>query len=937
MVRGLSEEQWRSVLELSQTAAELPSHERLAFLQSSGSNPEVIEEVLALLEESDPSAEQATRVGTRIGRFAITASLSRGGMGEVYSARDTELGRAVALKFLTPEVIGLHGAVERFIREAQTASALNHPNIVTIHEVLRCDSTVAIVMELVEGITLRELCARPVPVRETLKIGQQISQALAAAHAQGIVHRDIKPENVILRPDGCVKLLDFGLARSISPAAAHGNWTSHPGLPAGTWRYMSPEQARGENVTAATDIFSLGLVLYELSSGKHPFAREDAFETLQAIVTADVHSVRTLNPQVPQPLDSLILSMLSKEASKRPSAEEVATKLGEMLDAQMRAAVVEKRETTGGRRGIWIAALAVSVLLAATIGWFLFRKKNAPEFSNLKIEPLTSQAGWEGHPALSPDGQSIAFTWTERLDGLKQIYVKRLNGTQPVEVTNSQSGDIGYLAWSPDGKRIAFKRQYGRPGAIYTIRSTGGDEHKVLDLMNADVSSAIDWSPDGSELVFSDALPDLSHLAIYIYNLTTGEKRKLISPAPDSWGDWDPKFSPDGKKVAFKRVTSFWADNIYIVPAAGGTPRRVTAGTASIWGHAWTADGKSLIVSCQRNSTIHGIWKFPVDRKAQPELIARGGMDAITPSTNRKTNRIAWANQLWDLNIYRVSASGLGTPVRLIASTVRDQGAKYSPDGNSIAFFSDRGGSREIWIAKPDGERQTRLTNFSGPALADLQWSPDGRHLIFDGRVDGRQSIFTLDCDTRALTCGAPKRIPTAIPAEDPSWSADGQFIYFASGESLTSDLWKQAAAGGPATRVTTGSVGLSRESREGKWLYFSKIGTDGIWRMPGSKSGTASSQQEKLIIGPPYKPEAEGWALTSSEIVFIDRATKDYPPEIRAYDIVSKKVRSILAMHELFPESSDIGVSVSPDSRWILYSQLDRSGSNVVVAESIR
>lgn len=928
MPQRLNQEQWQTVLELSQAAAELPSHERSAFLESAGSSAEIMREVLALLAESEPSPGGGIRIGERIGRFVITGNLSRGGMGEVYSARDTELGRVVALKFLTPEMLGLHGAIEKFIREAQTASALNHPNIVTIHEVLRHESNVAIVMELVEGITLRALRATPVPWREGLKIGQQVCQALAAAHAQGIIHRDIKPENIILRPDGCVKLLDFGLARTIAPQERGLNWTSHPGLLAGTWRYMSPEQARGEKVTAATDIFSLGIVLYELCSGKHPFDAEDAFETLHAIVTAEADSLSARAPGVPYSLDSLVHAMLAKQPSERPSAQEVASKLGEILSPA--ASIPARRQ----RRRVWIAVLAL-VLLAAGAS-FLIIRKTPQQFTNWRIEPLTSQAGWESNPALSPDGQSVAFTWTDRLDGQKQLYVKRLNESEPIRLTSSESaGQIGSVVWSPDGKRIAFKRQSGIPGGIYSIKSTGGDEQKILDLVNANLSSSIDWSPDGTQLAFSDSSPGQGHLAIYVYNLRTGEKRRLTSPPADNWGDWDPTFSPDGARVAFKRVAGFWADDIYLAPEGGGIARRITNMATGIWGHAWTADGESLIVSCQRSSTIFGIWLFPLNAQRGPQVISQGGTDAITPTAARKSNRISWVNQLWDLNIYRVSAAGLNPPRKLIASTARDQGADYSPDGKRIAFVSDRSGSREIWLGTADGERQTRVTNFNGPPLGNPKWSPDGRYLAFDSRARGRAEIFIVDCSLRFQSCEAPKLLQTGIPAEAPNWSADGQFIYFASGQTGTWELWKASVHGGNPIQVTNHGAYVGHESPQGKWLYFARVLGAGILRMPCCNPSGDSSSQEEWVVGPPYKPQPDGWAVTSKEIFFIDQATGGQPASIRAYDLSSKNVRSILKLTELFADRNDIGLSVSPDARWILYSQLDRSGSNIVVAES--
>lgn len=275
-------------------------------------------------------------------------------------------------------------------------------------------------------------------------------------------------------------------------------------------------------------------------------------------------------------------------------------------------------------------------------------------------------------------------------------------------------------------------------------------------------------------------------------------------------------------------------------------------------------------------------------------------------------------------------------PVKLIASTVRDQGAAYSPQGDKIAFISDRSGSREIWISKADGSSQTRLTKFDGPQIDHLQWSPDGRGLAFESRTNGRAEIFTLDCSLGAMSCSTAKLLAAGTPAQAPSWSPDSKFIYFASDYTGHFELWKRPVSGGSSIQVTSHGGYISHESQDGKWLYFSNsVASKGIWRMPGSQSGASSSRGEELMIGPPYHPQTEGWAVSSNEIFFIDRATKDHPAEIRAYDIATKKVRTILTLTELFPDRSDIGVSVSPDSRWILYSQLDRSGSNVMVAEN--
>ena len=944
-------ERWQRIDHLVHAALEREPSERVRFLENACSGDETlyaeVESLLACdgqehaffesspwpaarlcISEQSEAAARGTRlpIGLRIDRFRITGCLGRGGMGEVYSAEDSMLGRNVALKFLLPEA-ALGGAVEQVTREARAASALNHPNIVTVHELIQHGETPVLVMELIEGTSLRAMCGTPQPLNRVLHIGRQIAQALVAAHAHGIVHSDIKPENVIVRPDGYVKVLDFGLARPVEAETLN----SYHGPHGGTLRYMSPGQARGEPTSVATDIFSFGLVLYELVTGKHAFPSNSPFGTVYAML-ANEPAKEPLARCVPPRLSSLILAMLAKDSAARPSAEEVARTLGEDVPPA-------KKPAMWRRPSLWIATLAGSALLIGFIGWYRYGRGDSPQFADLSIQPLTSQAGWETSPALSPDGRSVAFTWTEKLDGIRQIYVKRLDGTDPIRLTNSQTeSNIGPLVWSPDGNRIAFERANRKAGAIYSIASSGGDERKLLDLPVATLSSAIDWSPDGNELAFSEAIPGSERLAVYLFNLTTRDKRKLTSPPPGDWGDWDPKFSPDGLMVAFKRVTTFWTDDIYLVPALGGASRRLTSNGRGIWGHAWVSDGRSLIVSCQRGSILFGVWRFPLAPNSKPERITQGGVDAITPASGRKTSRIIWVNQLWDLNIYRVPFSGDGAPTKLIASSVRDQGATCSPDGR-IAFISDRSGSREIWLANKDGSNQVEATHFNGASLGHLQWSPNGRHLAFDVQFHGEYSVFTLDCDSVRMRCGNPRRLISGVRAGVSSWSADGKFVYFASDKTGRWEIWKRATLGGPAWQVTRNGGFVSHESPDGQWLYFSKTGTEGIWRIPaaGSRSGQQSPIAEELLIGPPYRAQPEGWTVTPDEIIFIDLARSKQRPAIRGYHVRNKHMRSILTLTELFSDRADIGVSVSPDLRWLLFSQLDRSGSNVILADNRR
>jgi serine/threonine protein kinase len=819
-------------------------------------------------------------------------------------------------------------AIQKFIREAQTASALNHPNIITIHEVIRSESGIAIVMELVEGKALRELCGTQLPVPQILDIGRQIGRALAAAHARGIVHRDIKPENIILRPDGCVKVLDFGLARQ----ALSTGFSFNSSMPAGTLRYMSPEQARSEPAASASDIFSFGLVLHELATGKHAFPGDSPLETAHAILTREPSG--PLPADLPANLRRLILSMLSKWPNARPNAADVVRQLDEALaSVESSSHEARWRKAFLGRQRFWLALVAASLVISSAIAWFARGKRDGQELSDLTVRPLTSQAGWESAPALSPDGESVAFTWSRRLDTPKQIYIKRATDTEPVKLTDSATGNIGYLAWSPDGKRIAFNRRFDKQGALYSINSSGGDEQKIVELNNANLSSSIDWSPDGRQLAFADSLPGaVDHFVIYLYNLQTAEKRKLTSPPMAIWGDWNPKFSPDGRIIAFKRVTGFWVDDIYLISSAGGPVHQITRARRGIWGHAWMPDGQSLLVSCQRYGTIFGIWRFPLKSPSSPERVAQGGVDAIAPATGRKTRRIAWVNQLWDLNIYRIPSTGNGDPVRLIASTQRDQNPVYSPDGR-IAWISDRSGTREVWISREDGSNQVQVTNLNGPPIDHLRWSFDGRYLAFDSGASGYPDIFVLECPPGGLNCSAPKELNVS-PAESPGWSADSKSVYFSSDRTGQWQIWKRGLFSGKPVRITRIAGSCPHESPDGKWLYFSDRRDDSsIFRVPGSQSGSTAG--ETFVLGRPYKVQHEGWALTAGEIVFIDRPALGRPAAIRAYSLTTRKVRSIIDLTDVFLDRGDIGVSVSADGKSILYAQLDRSGSNVIIADN--
>ena len=540
-------------------------------------------------------------LGTILGHYRIVEKLGEGGMGVVYKAQDLHLDRSVALKVLPAEQLADLDRKQRFTQEAKAASALNHPNIITIHDIASDAGVDFIAMEYVPGRTLDQLIpGKGMRLNDALKIAAQIADALAAAHAIGIVHRDVKPSNIMVGDQGRVKVLDFGLVKLkglVAPAAGSATAAvtalrTEEGRIVGTLHYMSPEQAQGRDIDARSDIFSFGSMLYEMVSGRRPFQGDSAITTLAAVIEKEPPP---LSREIPAGVEKVVARCLRKDPSRRyQHMADVRVELQELVEESDSKARPVRAKAGTTRRARWVAAAAISVMVLGAAGWYL-AVRGERTLPPPRLLQLTSYPGIEDAPALSPDGKQVAFSWNGPKEDNTDIYVQMVGDTHASRLTTDPRDDLN-PCWSPDGTRIAFRRRGATPRAtnmIVLVSPLGGPEQQLRELPGLPgIASGMSWSPDGRFLVVglapSAAAPRTAPgivtgiaAGIYLVPLADGEPRRITSPeTPES--DWFGQFSPDGRSLAFIRANLGRArSEVYVQPLTrdygpAGPPRQVT-------------------------------------------------------------------------------------------------------------------------------------------------------------------------------------------------------------------------------------------------------------------------------------------------------------------------------------------------------------------------
>jgi Tol biopolymer transport system component len=873
-------------------------------------------------------------------------------MGEVYRARDTRLGREVAIKVLPAERLSDEHRRARFVREARAASALNHPHIVTIYEIEAEGSVDFIVMELVPGETLARVLRRgALSPADALRIAIPLADALAAAHAAGIVHRDLKPGNVMVTPDGVVKVLDFGLAKLVredtadseertATASPDAGPLSRPGAVTGTVGYMSPEQASGGNVDARSDIFSFGVLLYEMVTGRRAFAGTSSADTLAAVVRDQPKPPSELVPDVPKELERIILRCLRKERDRRfQHMADVKVELQEVREESDSQASAPAAVATAKRRSRrrWIAlAAAGAVVLAAATALTLWRVRRS-ELPAPRLVQLT-WAGREEAGSFSPDGKQIAFASRGEKGDNWNIWLKIVGQAEARRLTIDLA-DNRFPTWSPDGTQIAFLRVargasagaggVATAGAVYLVSPLGGPERRLSAFP---ARAPLCWSPDGRWLgvtrgrATGETTPKSG--GVHLIPIDGGEPRPVTFPEPPAFAS-APAFSPDGQALAYFSCAGTLAD----VPACDvdvvrldtgarpqGTARRLTRQRFWPTGLAWTRDGHSIVYGTNGD----GLWRVRADGSAPPARVELAGRDGCWPFTATSRDRLAFLRDFWDVDIYRFRAGAGGTP--LLASTAWDFQPQYSPDGLRIAFASGREAeTNDVWLADAEGSNPTRLTRGPGRHQGSPRWSPDGRSIAFDSQAaDANWDVWTIGVD------GSGLRRVTRDSADKilASWSRDGRWIYFSSNRTGRYEIWRVAAAGGAEEQVTHEGGWMPFESLDGRTLYYKRAGNDG----PLLARPTAGGEERTIIAC------IAGYAVGPEGVFHLDcrtPTTEDRSQRtLRHWDARTGQDRQLATLDTR--DDVVLGLSASPDGRSILYTHVTAS-EDLMMIENFR
>jgi len=882
----MTPERWQQVKAIFNSAMQYMPEERDSFLQQACSGDASLRsEVESLIASHDksgdfidqPAYQQASwladerselAAGQRIGSYQVLSFISRGGMGEVYLAQDQRLNRRVALKLLPTSFTKDLDRLRRFEQEAQSASALNHPNIITIFEIQQISGNHLIATEFVEGETLRQRLNRsPLSLSETLGISIQIADALSAAHKAGIIHRDIKPENIMLRPDGYVKVLDFGLAKlseQASPTVAAEAPTiqvrTGSGVVIGTAGYMSPEQARGVAVDGRSDIFSLGATIYEMIVRRKPFEGDTPSDTLASILKTEPPSLIKLKPGLPAELNRIVSKSLRKDREERyqvvkdllldlkalkeelefqqklerstvPDGVTTESNADDATSLMPLARVTEPRsaitmiseslsiEMKRHKFRTALVLLAV-VAFASAVGFAIYKYANrvpAPTpFWDIKISRITS-SGNVIDATISPDGKYIVYVLSQ--NNSQGLYIRQVNSANDTLILPAAPVGFFGIAFSPDGNEIYYTLKKNLDaGTLYRIPTLGGTPVKILDNIDTPVS----FSPDGKHFVFVRG-GSAGETSLVISNLDGSEQRPVVvKKVPERFTPifyQGPSWSSDGKWIVSAVATVGATSKVGLFSTEDGQERELTSERWLFVARAqWVPDMSGVLVvagESPRNSQ-HWFVSYP-EGKARRITNDLNTYRAIGLTSDGKKFATVQAEGL--VNLWIAPGGDATKATRLATGNV----GFYASTGNSICWLPDgrivlasiEAGNQELWLMNPDGSKGKQLTT-DGAQKINPTVSPDGKYIVFVQVRDGNRSVSRINVDgTNAvqLTKGPADGLPGVTP--------DGRWVVYTSQAGAKPTVWKVSIDGGNPEQLTDHTALGAKVSPDGKLLLY--------------------------------------------------------------------------------------------------------------------
>lgn len=900
-------------------------------------------------------------VGDSFLHYRVLSRIGTGGMGEVFLARDTNLGRKVAIKILRKKFGQDKEGLRRFVQEAKAASALNHPNIITIYEVGEYDESNYISSEYIEGKTLHaRLGKEPLLLNEVLRISTQIVEAIAAAHAAGIVHRDIKPENVMIRRDGYVKVLDFGLAKLTEKTNYSGEFDNesetmvetNPGMILGTVAYMSPEQARGREIDSRSDIWSVGVLLYEMITGVRPFTGETTSDVLAAILRSHPPDMSPFG--VPAELEHIVRKALRKDREERyqnirdllidlkdlardlelvtrsgetplrasgqrgPAAstaeltkDPVSTaglagpathSISEMLMSQFR---LHPKSMTAGAAGL------ILLLAAGAVGFKLWyqRPAVAGAFGQMKLSKLATFARTESTMvAVSPDGKYVAYI--EGSGDRQSIWVRHVATGSNVAIVPETDMQVGSLSYSRDGDFVYFgQRPKGGTYSIFRVATLGGPVKRVV----ADTQGPLAFSPDGSQMAFPRGVAD-----IFIAN-ADGTSERVLAKAPDGMGWSSLSWSPDPDElVAAAYLQSGSQARLFRISVNDGSVSQLPGPDwFSIAAIAFDPNGGGIFVSgrdldSQRLQIWHVSYPDGEVNRVTNDLASYEGISVSADGRSVVSVQIGYS-----ANIY-VHDAGKGQDKKVTSDMGRDNGLSglgWVPDGR-IVYTARTIGNQDIWIVDSDGSNKHQLTSERGKNFHPTV-SPDGTRITFVSSRSGNIELWTMNLDGTD-----PLQLTQSEGIEGrPQYTPDGKWIiYDVTSADDKSTMWKIPANGGQAVQMASKISWRPAISPDGKWVAsrFKDNVDDRAYKLV--KLPTDGTSTAEAVTAPAVSASSLfRWSSDGRSLLFMDQVVPGSGTTISSFDVATQRQNSLVAKTD---EGGVYYFDVSRNGKGIAYSR---------------